>query len=230
MKKQTLLTLLLSIFIALLGVGIIVPIMPIFATELGASGLWLGLIIASFSLSRAFFQPVVGNLSDKWGKKIFLLTGLLIYTVVGLYLPLATSVNNLVFIRVIHGVGSAMIVPIAMAYMSSLAPEGHEGRYMSMLNIAIFTGIGCGPLVGGIFTELINIAAAFHAMSVMSLLAFFMVAVYMPGNIEATAGVGHVALRKVVSTMVRSKKTCGILLTRMATMIFIVPTMAFIQM
>lgn len=204
--------------------------MPIFATDLGASGLWLGLIIASFSLSRALFQPVVGNLSDKWGNKLFLLTGLFIYAIIGLCLPLASSVSNLIFIRVIHGVGSAMIVPIAMAYMSSLAPEGHEGRYMSLLNISIFLGIGCGPLLGGVFTDMFTMATAFYSMSLLSLIALAMVAVYMPGKIENTSGVGHIALSKVIKDMVRSRKTCGILLTRMATMIFIVPTMAFIPL
>ena len=79
MTRQILVTLLLSVFIALLGIGIIIPVMPVFATELGANGLALGMIIAAFSVSRGLLQPVVGNLSDRWGRKGFLVTGLFIY-------------------------------------------------------------------------------------------------------------------------------------------------------
>lgn len=230
LNKQTLITLLFSIFTALLGVGIIIPVMPVFATDLGAGGIWLGLIIASFSLARGLFQPIVGNLSDKCGRKKFLLAGLFIYGVVGLCLPLATSIANLIVIRIMHGIGSAMIVPIAMAYMSSLAPKGQEGKYMSMLNIAIFTGIGCGPLIGGLFTDLINMASAFYAMSALSMIAFFLVNIYMPSQVEEQGGIKHIALRKVVKAMFKSRRTVGILLARLSTMVFIVPTMAFLPL
>ena len=76
MNRQILIILLLSVFTALLGIGIIVPVMPDFATRLGASGTSLGLMIAVFSLTRGFFQPIVGSLSDRWGRKGFLITAL----------------------------------------------------------------------------------------------------------------------------------------------------------
>ena len=128
MNRQILITLLLSIFIALLGIGIIIPVMPVFAADLGAGGFSLGMIIAAFSISRGILQPIVGSLSDRWGRKGFLVAGLFIYGLVGLLIPQAQSVYNLIAIRGFHGVGSAMIVPIAMAYMSFLAPAGQEGR------------------------------------------------------------------------------------------------------
>jgi len=79
MNQKILLTLLLSVFIALLGIGIIIPVMPVFASELGANGLALGMIIAAFSVSRGVLQPVIGNLSDQWGRKGFLVAGLFVY-------------------------------------------------------------------------------------------------------------------------------------------------------
>lgn len=144
MPRQLLITLLLSVFIALLGIGIIVPVMPVFAESLGAGGLALGFIIAAFSLARGICQPVVGNLSDRWGRKGFLLGGLAIFALVGYLLPAASSMGALLLIRCLHGVGSAMIVPVAMAYVGDHAQVGSEGRYMGLLNIAIFTGIGGG--------------------------------------------------------------------------------------
>lgn len=127
--------LLLSVFIALLGIG-----------------------------TRGFCQPVVGSLSDRWGRKGFLIAGLFIYGLVGLVLPEAGSVANLILIRTFHGFGSAMIVPVAMAYVGELAPQGREGRYMGLLNVAIFTGIGGGPMLGGFFADLWGMASAFYAI------------------------------------------------------------------
>jgi len=228
-KNKTLITLLLSVFIALLGIGIIIPVMPVFASELGAGGFALGMIIASFSISRGLLQPIVGSLSDKWGRKNFLVFGLLIYGVVGLLIPQATSVGNLIGIRAFHGVGSAMIVPIAMAYVSLLSPVGHEGRYMSYLNIAIFSGIGCGPVIGGLVSDTLGFDYVFYLMAIMSFIAMVLVIANMPKRspfeIETRP-----TLFKSIRMMVRSRRTSGILLARYGTMIIMVPSMAFLPL
>lgn len=227
--NPTLLTLLLSVFTALLGVGIIVPVLPVFASDLGASGLGLGLIIASFSVVRGVLQPVIGHHSDRLGRKRFLLAGLIIYSLVGLFIPLAQSVSHLIAIRGFHGVGSAMIVPVAMAYVSLLSPEGREGRYMSYLNIAVFSGIGCGPLIGGILFDLRGVGTVFHAMALLSFAAFLLVVKFMPATEDRAQG-QQPRLLDSFSEMLRSKRTGGILLARFATMIMMVPTMAFLPL
>ncbi len=229
MDRQPLVILLLSVFIALLGIGIIIPIMPIFAAELGASGFSLGMIIAAFSVTRGLLQPVIGHLSDRFGRKWFLVAGLFVYGLVGLLIPHARSVIDLIVIRGFHGVGSAMIVPIAMAYMSFFAPAGQEGRYMGYLNIAIFCGIGCGPVFGGIFTDLWGMASAFKAMAVLSFIACVLVLRRMPARITEK-GRGQAGLLKSLTAMMRRRKTAGILAARYATMIMMVPTMAFLPL
>ncbi|MFW2366309.1 MAG: MFS transporter [Desulforhopalus sp.] len=229
MQNKTLATLLLSVFIALLGIGIIVPVMPVFASELGAGGLALGMIIAAFSVTRGLLQPVVGNLSDRVGRKNFLIAGLFIYGLVGLLIPHAGSVSNLIVIRSFHGVGSAMIVPIAMAYMSLLAPTGYEGRYMSYLNVAIFCGIGCGPVIGGFLSDLWGMPAVFYSMALLSFFAFVLVIFYMPEHHGGEQRREDSLLQSLVS-MLKNSKTCGIFLARYATMIIMVPTMAFLPL
>ncbi|MBI5558748.1 MAG: MFS transporter [Deltaproteobacteria bacterium] len=230
MQLHLLATLLLSVFIALLGIGIIVPVMPVFAASLGAGGLALGLIIAAFSITRGICQPIVGNLSDRWGRKGFLVSGLLVYGLVGLAMPEADSVGNLIIIRAFHGIGSAMIVPVAMAYVSDMAPVGQEGRYLSMLNIAIFSGIGSGPLIGGFFTDLWGMAAAFYAMAGLSWLALLLVLFQMPSLVGKPRGPEHLGLVKAMGCMLSSRRTSGILLARMSTMIIMVPTMGFLPL
>ena len=229
MTRQILITLLLSVFIALLGIGIIIPVMPVFATEMGANGLALGMIIAAFSVSRGLLQPVVGNLSDRLGRKGFLVTGLFIYGVVGLLIPQAGSIINLLLIRAFQGVGSAMIVPIGMAYMSVLAPPGQEGRYQSYLNIAIFCGIGCGPVIGGIVSDLLGFESVFYVMAALSFGAFILVVKNMPAQ-QAQVKASATGLLKSLQMMMQSRLTRGILLARLATMVIMVPSMAFLPL
>lgn len=229
MTRQILITLLLSVFIALLGVGIIIPVMPVFATELGAGGLALGMIIAVFSVIRGILQPVIGNLSDRLGRKSFLVAGLFIYGLVGLLIPQAGSVFHLLLIRGFQGVGSAMIVPIGMAYMSILAPPGHEGRYQSYLNIAIFCGIGCGPVIGGIVADLISFEAVFYLMGLLSFGAFLLVLRNMPSQ-HSQSSKAAAGLLQSMGLMMQSRLTLGILLARFVTMIIMVPSMAFLPL
>lgn len=230
MPHQMVVTLLLSVYIALLGIGIIVPVMPIFATDLGASGFGLGLIIAAFSISRGVLQPIVGALSDRWGRKRFLASGLFVYALIGLILPHAASVGNLVLIRALHGVGSAMIVPVAMAYMGDMAQEGKEGQAMSMLNIAIFCGIGTGPLLGGVFTDLWGMESAFYAMAALSGLALVLVLLQMPASADQTGAVRRLSMLQTLGSLLAGRRTRGILMARMSTMIIMVPTMAFLPL
>jgi MFS family permease len=173
---------------------------------------------------------VIGNLSDRWGRKGFLLAGLLVYAAVGLLFPQATSVVNLIAIRALHGIGSAMIVPVAMAYVSGMAPPGQEGRYMGMLNIAIFAGIGGGPLLGGVFTDLWGMAAAFYAMAALSLTALLLVLFQMPVLERQEEGMPAPVLHRALASMLRRRRTRGLLLARLSTMLIMVPTMAFLPL
>lgn len=229
MSRQILITVLLSVFIALLGIGIIIPVMPVFATELGANGLALGMIIAVFSVSRGLLQPVIGSLSDRWGRKGFLVVGLFVYGLVGLLIPQAGSVLHLLLIRGFQGVGSAMIVPIGMAYMSILAPPEQEGRYQSYLNIAIFRGIGCGPVIGGIVSDLLGFESVFYVMAALSFGAFALVIKNMPVQ-RSPAKKAAAGLMKSMGMMLRSRLTMGILLARFVTMVIMVPSMAFLPL
>ncbi len=229
MQKQIFVTILFTVFIALLGVGIIIPVMPLFATDLGATGFSLGIIIASFSVTRGIMQPFIGSWSDKWGRKRFLTAGLVVFTIVGLLIPTAKDVLHLVFIRSFQGIGSAMIVPVGMAYMSQLAPEGQEGRYMSYLNIAIFCGIGCGPIIGGLVSDIYGMPAVFYVMAVLSFCALLLVVINMP-IVAPQKKEREQGLRSNFLKMLRRKRTRGMLIARFSTMIMMVPTMAFLPL
>ena len=112
------------------GVGIVVPLLPIYARDLGASGLYIGLIFGSFPLSRTFFLPYFGRLSDKKGRKPFIVIGLFTYALISLVFILSHSVASLIVLRFIQGITSALILPVTQAYVGDITPKGREGFTM----------------------------------------------------------------------------------------------------
>ena len=180
MIKKVFPILAISIFSCMLGSGIVVPLLPLYAESLGATGIWLGAIFAGFSVSRTLFTPVFGRLSDRSGRKRFIGVGLFTYAVISFGFIWADSVLLLVLIRFVHGITSAMILPIAQAYIGDIAPEGEEGRWMGYSNAAFFSGFGFGPLLGGVGTEYLGMDAAFLAMGGLNFLAFFIVVFFLP--------------------------------------------------
>lgn len=228
MQKYILFTIFSAIFIVFVGMGIIVPILPIYATELRASGFDLGVIMAGFALSGGLLQPFVGSLSDRHGKKGFLITGLFIFGLTGYTYTMASSVTHLIIIRIFHGAGSAMIVPMAMAYVSEVSTGRNIGKNMAMLNISIFIGIGAGPLLGGFFLDFWGMNSAFYAMALLSLLSAVFVAIVLPGRDNLAVQEKKDPMLAVFKRMLHGRRVMGILLSRMATMIIMVPTFAFL--
>ena len=170
----------ISIFSCMLGSGIVVPLLPLYAESLGASGLWLGVIFAAFPISRILTTPVFGRLSDRKGRKPFISIGLLAYGIVSFGFIYTNTVFQLVLMRFLHGLAGALILPIAQAYVGDISPPGEEGKWMGYANAAFFSGFGFGPLMGGVLSEHLGIDVAFLAMGVLSLLAFTITIFFLP--------------------------------------------------
>lgn len=170
----------LAIFSSMLGAGIVVPLLPLYAEGMGATGLWLGLIFASFAISRTLVTPFFGRLSDRKGRKLLLVIGLFTYALISFTYVLATEVYQLVLVRLVHGVSGAMILPIAQAYIGDLSPEGEEGKWMGYSNAAFFSGFGFGPLMGGMLAAQWGMDLAFITMGVFNLIAFFIAIILLP--------------------------------------------------
>jgi MFS family permease len=153
---------------------------------------------------------------------MFGLTGY-VYTIAG-------SVTQLVLIRLFHGAGSALIFPIAMAYIIDVSAEDTVGRYMGWFNIAIFAGIGAGPVLGGFFLDLMGKNAGFYAMALLSLISAALVIAILPGRDPSSAPETPVNIFSLIQRMMQSRRVRGILLARMSTMIIMVPTFAFLPL
>ncbi|MFC1864969.1 MFS transporter [Chloroflexota bacterium] len=180
MIKKVFPILALCVFSSTLGIGIVSPLLPLYVKDMGATGVWLGIIIAAYFLSNSVCVPIAGRLSDRRGRKLFLTVGLLAYSIISLGYLWASNVSHLALTRLAHGVAGAMTIPIAMAYLGDLSPEGEEGKWMGFANAAFFSGFGFGPLLGGVVTEHFGMTAAFLSMSGFNMLAFLIALIFLP--------------------------------------------------
>lgn len=173
-------TLFLAVFATTMGAGLVVPLLPVYAHELGAGAFQIGLIFGAFSLTRTIFVPYFGRLADRKGKKPLLTAGLFIYFFLSLLYAASRSVESLILLRLGQGFASAMILPVAQAYVGMITPAQKEGRIMGLFNMSLYGGLSIGPLLGGVLNDLFNIRASFLSMGALTLLAFLLCLLLLP--------------------------------------------------
>lgn len=186
MNKRTFVILVATMFISMLGFGIVVPLLPIYADQLGASALEIGFINAGFSLALMVSLPFMGRLSDRMGRKVFLCAGLVILTVSSLGFIWAQTPLQLILVRVFQGIGASMHLPIAQAYLGDITPEGEEGKWMGHFSAILFSSMGLGPLFGGVLTDLFSINTTFLVMAALCLIGLIATIIFLPEVVRKT--------------------------------------------
>lgn len=151
----------LTCFIDILGFGIVIPVLPLYAEHFGATALQIGWLIGIFSLAQFFFAPVWGKISDRVGRKPVLLIGLA-GTVAGYVLMgLAQTVTALFVARLIAGISGANI-SAAQAYLADISTPENRARAMGLLGAAFGLGFVFGPALGGWAGATFNYAAPMY--------------------------------------------------------------------
>ncbi|KWX81496.1 multidrug transporter [Paenibacillus riograndensis] len=153
-NRGAMLLLMLNIFLAFTGIGLVVPIMPTYMNELGIGGSIVGLLVAAFSLTQLILSPLAGGLSDRMGRKKIIVGGLVVFALSELMFGLAESSWLLFASRMLGGAGAAMIMPAVMAYVADTTSMEERAKGMGLINAAITTGFLIGPGLGGYLAEL----------------------------------------------------------------------------
>ncbi len=182
-------TLFIAIFVTAMGAGFVAPLLPIYAHELGAGGFQIGLIFGAFSITRTLFVPYFGKLSDRKGRKPLITTGLLLYFLVSLLYVVSESVAALIMLRLGQGFASAMVLPVAQAYVGEMIPPKQEGRLMGLFNISLFGGLSAGPVMGGLIKDWFHIQASFLGMGILIFLGFLLCLVLLPSERATKKGI-----------------------------------------
>ncbi|MBF0202912.1 MAG: MFS transporter [Desulfamplus sp.] len=180
LHKKIFITLFFTIFATVTGVGIVVPLLPVYAKNMGAAGIYVGMVFGSFSFSRTLLLPYFGKLSDQKGRKPFIVAGLAGYTVISFAFLMTNNVSSLIVIRALQGIASAMVMPVVQAYVGEITPEGMEGYAMSLFNLSMFTSLSIGPVMGGAINDFWSLDAAFICMGLLSLAGLALSMIYLP--------------------------------------------------
>lgn len=169
----------LTVFVDLLGFGILIPILPTFAKkELMVDETAIGVVIAAYSLVQFFFNPIFGNLSDKYGRKKIIVVCLFL-NAIG-YVLFAYSHNFLMLIisRIVSGIGGSSI-GVAHAYIADVTtPEGRS-KGMGIIGAAFGLGFVFGPLIGGLLSKYGYFVTGM-ASAIFSLIAFSLTIFLLP--------------------------------------------------
>ena len=212
MSQRAFYTLNLAVFTAMLGMGIVIPFLPIYAKTLGATGITIGVFFASFPLAQMLFMPTIGRLSDRRGRKGFIAAGLLLSSLISLWYVYAPTIGFLILGRFLQGSALALIMPVSTAYVGDLAPPEKRGTYMGIFNLFLSSSIGIGPLGGGWLSDTYGMAASFYCMGALNALAFLLVFFFLP---EARASAHAAAQPSSYRALLRGPKVRGLALYRM---------------
>lgn len=204
MKRSPLAVLFMVVFIDLLGFGIVLPMLPRYASTYQAGGWAIGALMGVFSLMQLVFMPFWGRLSDRIGRRPVLMIGLagsvVSYTLFGV----ADSFALLMLSRIAAGIFGATI-GTAQAYIADVTSDGERGRGMAVIGAAFGVGFAVGPSVGGFSYEYLGPSAPGFVAAALSAVALVTAQVALPEPPRHSATtrrglVGGEGLRHALST------------------------------
>ncbi|WP_186669423.1 MFS transporter [Sporosarcina sp. BP05] len=179
--------LMFNMFIAMAGIGLIIPIMPEYLGTFGVAGQALGFLIAMFSFAQFIFSPIAGDLSDKHGRKKLIIIGLIIFGLSQLAFGLSTELWMLYASRFFSGLGSAFIVPPMMAFVADITTYENRGRGMGLLGASMSLGFMIGPAIGG-FLSKVSLQFPFYIATIAALTAALISIFALPNPTPRSTG------------------------------------------
>ena len=159
-----------------------IPVVPLFAQDLGAGAVMVGLINSAFLLTTGVCALPLGMLADRWGRKGVVIAGLLISAGTALLLAVSVAPWQLLVIYLFFGLGLAAIGPTLMAYVADLSPASHLGRSYGAYTLAIYSGMSLGPALGGWVADWLGFRLLFVTAAVLVGLVILLAVFFLPGS------------------------------------------------
>lgn len=185
MKKEStaLILIFLTVFIDLLGFGLLIPILPAFGLKvLNIDEASIGIVISAYSFIQFIFNPIFGRISDKRGRRPVIIFCLLLNAIGYLLFSITNSFLLLLLSRVIAGIGGSSI-SVAQAYIADVTTPENRSKGMGIIGSAFGLGFVFGPLLGGILSEF-GYAVVGYVSAGFSFLAFVLTTFLLPESLK----------------------------------------------
>ncbi|MBS4199179.1 MFS transporter [Bacillus sp. FJAT-49732] len=181
--KKALPILFAVMFLVMVGFGIIIPVLPFYAENVGASPTQLGLLMAVYSLMQLIFAPMWGRISDRIGRKPVIMIGILGLSVSFFLMGFSSQLWMLYAARIIGGFLSSANMPTVMAYVADITSPEDRGKGMGIVGAAVGLGFVFGPAIGGIFSKY-SLSTPFYIAGASSFITFFLVWVLLQESLK----------------------------------------------
>lgn len=179
MKKSPLVILLLTVLLDLIGFGIVLPLLPTYAKDLGASPFMIGFVAAIFSIMQFIFSPLWGKLSDRIGRRPVMLVSIFITALSYLIFSQSNTIPLLICARGLSGIGSANIAA-AQAYITDITDSKNRSGAMGMIGAAFGVGFIIGPLIGGLLKQNYGIEMVGYVAAALIFFDFMLAVFLLP--------------------------------------------------
>jgi len=147
--KGKLTVLMITAFVDMLGLAMIIPLLPFYATKMGASATIVGVLIAAFSIAQLASAPIWGRFSDRYGRRPALLAGLLISAIAYVIFAYASTLWLLLLSRIVQGFGGGTI-GVVQAYVADASDPNDRAKSLGWLSAATSLGAVVGPAIGSV--------------------------------------------------------------------------------
>ncbi len=142
-----------GLFMAILDNLVVNIAMPTISRDLDATTTQLQWIVSAYTLVFASLQITAGGLGDRLGRKRWFMTGLVVFTATSILAALSQSIEMLIAMRALQGLGAALIMPLSLSLISAAFPPEERGKAVGIWGAISVSGIALGPVVGGVLVE-----------------------------------------------------------------------------
>lgn len=190
----------LTVFMDLLGFGLVIPILPIYSVELGASAFEVGMIMAVYALMNFVFSPFWGSLSDRHGRRP-VIAGTVFITAMGfLLLANAHTLLLLVLARMLAGIGSANIAT-SQAYITDVTEPQNRAKALGMIGAAFGLGFIFGPPVGGYIKAHFGMDAVGYVAMCLSLINLILILLFLPESLDEKDAGNKIQVKPITNSI-----------------------------